>query len=246
MDTANRPKTKPRRRDSLRLMQGVSRWLAVIGAVLLIGAVVFSVRSGIADLIIRDAIIQHTELSERAARTGITADMREANAIIDELLRSQRLDPGNPATAEKLGSLYSLNVRNVDAGTTLGARREKALEQYSSAVGKRPTSPYAWANIAWTKYHLGQVDADFYRALDNAIRLGPWEPEIQMVILEFGFALWEELPPDMRPKILAVARNGQHRQAEKILAIARKRGRLAEVCKIEKLAKSAACMPASG
>lgn len=246
MDTANRPKTKPRRPDSLRLTPGVGRWPAVIGAVLLIGAGVFSVRSGIADLIFQDAIIRQTELSERSARTGTLADMREANAIRDALLHSQRLEPGNPATAEELGSLYSLNVRNVDAGTTLGAQREKALEQYSRAVELRPTSPYSWANIAWTKYHLGQVDADFYRALDNAIRLGPWEPEIQMVIVDFGLALWDELPPDMRPKILAVARNGQERQAENILAIARKRGRLAEVCKFEKLAKSAACMPASG
>ena len=246
MDTANRPKTKPRRPDSLRLTPGVGRWPAVIGAVLLIGAVVFGVRSGIADLIIQDAIIRQTEMSEHAARTGTLADMREANAIRDALLHSQRLEPGNPTTAEQLGSLYSLNVRNVDAGTTPGAQREKALEQYSRAVVLRPTTPYSWANIAWTKYHLGQVDGDFYRALDNAIRLGPWEPEIQMVILDFGFALWDELPPDMRPKILAVARNGQRRQAENVLAIARKRGRLAEVCKLEKLAKSAACMPASG
>ena len=248
MDTANRPKTKlkPTRPDSLRRHTVAGRWPAALGALLLAAVCVFCARWGFADLIAQDAIVRQSALSERAARTGAPADARVARAIGEELLLAQRFDPGSPAIAEQLGSLYALNVREGDAGIGLGAQRGKALEQYSKAAAMRPTSPYSWANLAWTKYYLGLADAEFYRALDNAIRLGPWEPEVQIVAVDLGFAMWNDLPAAMRPKVMAMAQNGQRRQAEKIIAIARKHGRLMDVCKFEKLAKMAACMPASG
>ena len=110
----------------------------------------------------------------------------------------------------------------------------------------RPTSPYSWANLAWTKFHLKQIDAEFYLALDSAIRLGPWEPEVQFVVVDLGFALWQQLPAEMRPKILAIAQNGQRRYGTQIAAIAHQRGRLADVCKFEKLATMPVCKAISG
>jgi hypothetical protein len=165
-------------------------------------------------------------------------------AVVEALRQAQRLDPANPTTAEELGSLYALNVREM--GGVTGSQRAKSLEQYARAAVMRPTSPYSWANLAWTQYYLGQVDAEFYRALDSAIRLGPWEPEVQFVVVDLGLALWQEMPADLRPRILAVAQHSQMRYAPQILAIARKRGHLREVCGFEKLAKLAACKAMAG
>ena len=246
MDTANRPKTKPTRPDSRPHHPVAGRWPAAIGALLLMGVCVLCARWGFADLLASDAIARQAVLQERADGKGEPVAAREAKAVGDALLLAQRFDPGNPTIAEQLGSLYALNVRNGDAGGALGSQRAKSLEQYALAVAMRPTSPYSWANLAWTKYYLGQVDAEFYRALEHAIRLGPWEPEVQFVVVDLGFALWDEMPAALRPKILAMAQNGQRRYAAQMIAIARKRGRLADVCKFEKLAVMAACRPVSG
>ena len=222
------------------------RALAGSGAFLLIGVCVLCARWGMADLGLVDATARQTALQERIAGNGAPADVQEVRAIGEALTRAQHLEPGNPATAEQLGSLFALNVRDAATGNAIGSQRARALEQYSMAVAMRPTSPYSWANLAWTKYYLGQVDAAFYRALDNASRLGPWEPEVQFVVVDLGFALWDELPVEWRARILTTARNGQQRYAAQIAAIAQKRGRLADVCKFEKLVALAVCKPISG
>ena len=246
MDTANPPKTKRPRPDRRPLRTATRRGLAVVGACLLIGVCVLCARRGWADRVAADATIRLTALQEASARTGAAVAAGEARALAAALELAQRFEPGNPTTAEQLGGLYSLNVREAEAGAALGSQRARALEQYAMAVALRPTSPYAWANLAWTKYYLGQVDAEFYRALEAAMRLGPWEPEVQFVVVDLGLALWDEMPAALRPGILAMAQNGQRRYPSQIVAIAGKRGRLAEVCNFEKLAKMAVCKAISG
>ncbi len=248
MDTANRPKKKKRRRpDPLPLHAVAGRGLAGLGALFLIGVCILCARWGFADLLVTDAAERQSALLERARKTGEPPDALQLDAIRDDLVRARHLDPGNPAIAEQLGALYTSNVRNDGAaGALIGNQRANALEQYSIAATMRPTSPYAWTNLAWTYYYLGQVNTEFYRAMDNAILLGPWEPEVQFAMVDLGLALWDEMPADRRLKVLSMAINGQQRYAPQILAIAQKRGRLAEVCKLEKLSVSATCKSASG
>jgi len=222
------------------------RGWAALGVCLLIGVCVLCARRGLADLVVIDASARQRALQEEMARTGELATAGEARAVAESFLRAQSLEPGNPATAEQLAGLYTLNARDPQSGGALGPQWAKAREQYAGAVVMRPTSPYSWANLAWTKYYLGQVDAEFYHALDVAIRLGPWEPEVQFIVTDLGFALWDELPAEIRPGVLAMAQNGQRRNATQIAAIAQKRGRLAEVCGSEKLAKLPACKPVAG
>lgn len=246
MDTANRPKTKPSRPDSRLRRTIAQRSLAALGAVLLIAVCVLSARLGIADRVSTDAIVRQAALQERTSRTGEPIAANDANAVIDALLLAQRWDPGHPGTAEQLGGAYTLDVREDGSNGAVSRQWAKAFDQYSNAVVLRPTSPYSWANRAWTKYYLGQMDEALYAALTNAMRLGPWEPEVQFVVTDLGFALWETLPAEMRPKVLVVAQNAQNRYATQILAIAQKRGRLADVCKFEKLVAKPACTAISG
>lgn len=246
MDTASPPKTKPRRPDSRPHRITAGPILPCIGALLLIGVCVICARWGLADRIVVDASERQSALQERIARTGEPADAREVASLADAFLLAQRFEPGNPDIPEQLGGLYALKVRDGSAGGVTGNQGANALEQFSSAVAMRPSSPYAWANLARIKYAQGQVDDVFYRALDNAMRLGPWEREVQFTVVDLGFALWDKAPTALRPQILSVVQNGLTRDAAQILAIAQKRGRLAEVCKFEKLASVAACKPISG
>ena len=246
MDTASHPKTKPRRPDSRPHSTTAGLILPSIGALLLIGVCVLCARWGLADRIIVDAIERQSALQERIARTGEPADAREVASLVDAFLLAQRFEPGNPGIPEQLGALYALKVRDGGASDVIHNQGANALEQFSRAVEMRPSSPYAWANLARIKYDQGQVDDVFYRALDNAMRLGPWEREVQFTVVDLGFALWDKAPTALRPQILSVVQNGLTRDAAQILAIAQKRGRLAEVCKFEKLASVAACKPISG
>lgn len=245
MDTANRPKIKPPRPDSRSAATPKGRWLAACGAILLTGACYFCAQWGLANLVAANATAMQLDLQTRATRTVGTIEAREVQAVGDALHHAQRVDPFNPNTAEQLGSHYALSVRDID-GDNGGSHWAKAQQHYASAVVMRPTSPYSWANLAWTKFHLKQIDAEFYRALDSAIRLGPWEPEVQFVVVDLGFALWEQLPAEMRPQILATAQNGQRRYATQIIEIAKRRGRLADVCKFEKLATMPVCKATPG
>ena len=217
-----------------------------MGALLLIGVCVICARWGLADRIIVDASERQSALQDRIARTGEPADASEVAVLVDAFLLAQRFEPGNPDIPEQLGGLYAVKVRGGGANCVIGNQGAKSLEQFSSAVVMRPSSPYAWANLARIKYAQGQVDDVFYRALDNAMRLGPWEREVQFTVVDLGFALWDKAPPPLRPRILSVVQNGLTRDAAQMLVIAQRRGRLAEVCKLEKLVSVAACKPISG
>ena len=241
--TASHPKIKPPRPEP-GARNVVALWAAGAAAVILLFLGVLCARWGFADLIVTDAMARQAFLQGEAARTGVPVTAKEADEVVASLLRAQRIDPNNPATAEQLGGAYTIDVQDRrQQGSNRAVNREwaKAYEQYSRAVALRPTSPYAWANRAWTKYYQGKVDMELYVAMQNAINLGPWEPEVQFVVVDLGFALWDEMPIDLRPQILTLAQNGQRRYATQIVAIAQKRGRLTEVCKLEKLASLPAC-----
>ena len=225
------------------------RVAAVAAAGLLLSLCVFSARWGIADIVVVDALLTQALLQAKATRTGEAVDANEAGEVVASLHRAQAIDPDNPATAEHLGGAYTIDVQNKRVAGPKGAltrQWQQAFEQYSRAVVLRPTSPYSWANRAWTKFYIGQLDRDLYVALQNAINLGPWEPEVQFVVVDLGFALWEDMPVDLRPQVLALAQNGVRRYGPQIISIAQKRGHLADVCKFEKLAALPACKSPAG
>jgi hypothetical protein len=58
----------------------------------------------------------------------------------------------------------------------------EALAQFRLATSLRPMWPYSWAAIASTKLKLQESDGEFARAVERAVTLGPWEPEVQLAI----------------------------------------------------------------
>lgn len=246
MATDNFLNKKPPAPDAPATAAISNRVMAVILGVILLGFCVLSARWGIADQIAIDAMAYQTTIQEGVARTGAHISAIDANLVVTGLLSAHRLDPANPAIAEQLGGAYTLDVRADTPDGAVTRQWAKAYESYSLANVLRPSSPYAWANRAWTKYYLGQVDKAFYLSLQSAINLGPWEPEVQFVVVDLGFALWDEMPMDFRPQVAAMAQNGQRRYASQIVGIAQKRGKLSEVCKFEKAALTAACKAFAG
>jgi len=64
---------------------------------------------------------------------------------------------------------------------------------------------------------------------------------VQFVLMDLGFALWDEMPKSIQPMIKKIAINAEQRYPDRVMSIAAKRGKLVLVCDSEKLAKMAGC-----
>ncbi len=221
------------------------RVIALIGALALLATSLYCGRAVLVGWVAHDALAEQAALPARLAKADRDAVVRETQQLGASLRRWQALDPNDPAVAEWLGGYYTITARNAPTAEAVAVEWRAAHEQYSKAVVLRPTSPYAWANRAWARYHLGLLDAEFYAALENAIRLGPWEREVQLVVVDLGLGLWPLMSPDLRVKILGMVQRGQRRYAQNMIDIATRYGRLPEVCTVEKLAALPACKAAA-
>ncbi len=142
----------------------------------------------------------------------------------EDLTRAVALVPHNPAAREMLGLALA-------AGTNDAARLEESRRELVSAIEQRPGSPYTWASLAAVKYRLGQTDAVFEKALINATQLGPFEPEVQRDVVEYGLAVLDEVAPATREAVQRAVVAGMRRNPAEILQISSRRGRLSAACR---------------
>jgi hypothetical protein len=143
--------------------------------------------------------------------------------VRNDLLEARRLTPADPTVFESLGVLHA---RRGQSPITLAYARD----YFSDAVVLRPSSPYTWANLASTKYRLKQSGAGFEQALDNAIRLGPWEPAVHRLGTDLGLSVYDEVSPATREEIRGLVERSMRRDLAETLQIAERRGRLDVAC----------------
>jgi hypothetical protein len=203
--------------------------LAAAAGLCLLALTVVALRWGMADVLHRDA----DRSMERWQRERSMPVLTEWLETRDKLARAHRLDPGNAAIVESSGLLHSQRVGD---GSGSGVFQEEALAHFEQAAVLRPTSPYTWANIALTRYRIGNTDAKFSTALSTAQRMGPWEPEVQLIAADFGLALWDELDGASRVALKANLARAAKRQGPQLVQLGEKRGRLELVCELPELA----------
>lgn len=221
----------------------IRRSMAMLAALALMLAALLAARWGWAAVVIAQVAHAHDEQRNIFMQTGQTPPAEALHAQHEQLALAQKLDPQNPAIMEIAGEIASKAFAISPDKKIAGPYDEtnRAITAYARAVVARPVSPYGWANFASAKYQAGQIDSAFYAALQNAARLGPWEPEVQFVLMDLGFALWDEMPKSIQPMIKKIAINAEQRYPDRVMSIAAKRGKLVLVCDSEKLAKMAGC-----
>jgi len=147
-------------------------------------------------------------------------------------LREARLfEPSNPQFIEQVARLQELQALRLDARDP--AMREglrQSLAQYRAAAALRPGSPYVWASIAMLKARLNDMDFEFYGALERAGRLGPWEPQVQIAMVDVGMATWAWLAKPAREWVLGALERGLLRETAEITRIAAVHGSLPFIC----------------
>ncbi len=200
------------------------RWLLAGGAILALAALTLTaLRWGMADV----ELSQASREMVRWEADGALPDLDGWLEVRGTLLAAQRHETGSPTLDEAQARLHA---QRHQGGAGVELFQEQALEYFQRAAVRRPTSPYTWASIALTRYRLGLTDAQLQRALANATLLGPWEPEVQLIVADIGLALWDELPDAQRKEVLETAVRGMKRDPDNMLRIAAKRARLDLVC----------------
>lgn len=144
--------------------------------------------------------------------------------LVQELEHVERLQRANPITQELLGLLAA---RRPDDFAIL----RQAPMRYEASLRLRPVSPATWANLAEARYLQGDTSARFEKALVNAARLGPAEPQVQRVVADYGLAVRDDVSPEARDAIDDMVAAGMRRNPLEMLRIAQRRGRLSTACR---------------
>jgi hypothetical protein len=191
--------------------------------------------AGIYAAAVRGLADAHYTTARLELTAGVPKDGAPRPEAIGPALASLRearmLEPANPHFVEQVARLEELQALRL--GPRAPARREglrQSLAQYREAAAMRPGSPYVWANIAMLKARLNDMDFEFYGALERAARLGPWEPQVQIAMVDIGMATWGWLAKPGREWVLGAMERGLLRQAPEIRRIAAIHGSLPRLC----------------
>jgi hypothetical protein len=171
-------------------------------------------------------------LAEGTPATGAGTPRPEAlSPALASMREALALEPSNPHFVEqsaRLHELRALGMQRDDPAMRDGLRQ--SLEEYREAAAMRPGSPYVWASIAVLKLRLKDMDFEFYNALERAGRLGPWEPQVQIAMVDVGLATWKWLSKPGREWVLGALDRALLHQAAEVQRIAAVHGTLPLVC----------------
>jgi hypothetical protein len=201
--------------------------VALLGAALLGLAAYSAGLRGLADAHYTDARLTLAEsvAQKRAARP------EELSVALASVGQALAFEPSNPMFVEQAARMQELRALGLparDPGIREGLRN--SLAQYREAAAMRPGSPYVWASIALLKVRLNDVDFEFYGALERAGRLGPWEPQVQIAMIDVGLAIWPWLAKPGRNLVIGALERGLVRETPEIKRIAAIHGSLPQVC----------------
>lgn len=158
----------------------------------------------------------------------------------DEWARAQQhlesartFERGNPKLLEDLARVYKWQVRyDFPTSRVDLAYLQQALDLLRQSARLRPVSARTWSSIAATKSQLALLDDEFLHAIDNAARLGPWEPEVQIALANIGFLHWQGLPKPTQAVLQLVMQRGLKRQDEELFNLATRTLRLDVLCAV--------------
>ena len=193
--------------------------LAIPVVATLVGLSIWAFKLGESETLAYEATRQLSSWQAAQVSPGLETWLR----VRGELEAAHRLARKNASVEELLGLLHAERRRNVDF-------QQIAVEHFVSALVLRPSSPYTWANIAEVRYRLGATSGDFEQVLTTAAYLGPNEPEVQRLVVDLGFALWDEIGAPSRAAVLRSLTLGMQRNPLEMLQISDRRGRLDLAC----------------
>jgi hypothetical protein len=143
---------------------------------------------------------------------------------IQDLRNALRYTPRSPAILELLGLSYGSAMDSQEAV-------EKSASYLKASLRERPSSPYTWASLAEVHYLSGNIGREFQLSMNHAAELGPNEPEVQRMVVDYGLATFLDLDEDTKGTVMATVVRMANQRPVELLRIAERRGRLDWICK---------------
>ena len=169
------------------------QFAALLISILLLLLALASLGTSLADLYAMRgrAYLERWDHQKEPPRSEALADADGAFAI------AKFLDPLNPSLHhDSARALEWHTFRRNPSGEAAQAQMLAALREFRRAARLRPMWPYTWSAIGRLKLRLDQLDEEFDTAVERAVRLGPWEPEVQLAMAEIrllaGFRLSDQ------------------------------------------------------
>jgi tetratricopeptide (TPR) repeat protein len=130
---------------------------------------------------------------------GYVSNLAQWSAAYSRISLARRLNPLSADHSADLGRLMDWqSLQQSSEGALSMLYRERASRFYREAIEKRPSWGYAWANYAQSQLLLGNREEEVLPALEKAIVLAPWEPQVQRKVAWIGIASWDRLPGRLR------------------------------------------------
>ena len=149
---------------------------------------------------------------------------------VDGLHEALRLAPRDPNLWDYLALAYEAGQRHFYPGGANNVYTEYALIHFRQEASLRPTWPHAWVRVALMKYQLRQLDDELSWALYLSMRLGPWEPGVQLIAADIGLALWDRMDQPFKDLVRDNLRRAAVKQAGALVQFATKHGKWDVLC----------------
>ena len=184
-------------------------WLRLLLSVLLLGIAWLAGRQALGNYL---ALAPLAYLHD-AQLPGAKPARADLDAALVQLRRAGAVVPSDPDVAAGLGQARLLLAAHA-AGAQRLALVDAALADYRRATVLRPNSPYLWSALMSALYARGRLQpldhaqtAELAQALRRAVRLGPWEPDVLLEVVNVGPAVYAGLDARARAALQLAAQH---------------------------------------
>ncbi len=154
------------------------------------------------------------------------------------LRAAQQANALNPVASgtylAQLGQVYAWQVFDQAVGAdSARPSRLLAADAFRHATAVRPTWPNTWAQLAQSKYALGEFDEEFALALKEANRWGAYRPDVQLQLASIGLRAWPMLTEQQRVDAVTsahLAMDSSNEAAQSLFALAQASGLQQTLC----------------
>jgi len=149
---------------------------------------------------------------------------READAlpqVIERLGRALAIAPDNARALEFMGAMQFETIRGATDPQAAVAAARASRDSFRRALWLQPTASQTWVNLALAKQSLGEIDGEFFTALEQSVRYGPWEPPVLLLGLQVGVGAWDRASPAQRELIFGMRDRAARRDVASVNRIAR-------------------------
>jgi hypothetical protein len=163
---------------------------------LLIFAIYIPVKYGIANVEYYKA--DHALISWHKSADNLSA--KSWQYALKSITHANNLHPSHPLYLDIKGKILlwgaSLDAQELKS-TDIGIGREEllslALASFKQSLQIRPVWANTWIDFAMTKWNLNQIDDEFWTAVANAEKYGPYMPEVNLGLASIYMAFWPQL-----------------------------------------------------